>query len=1000
MDCKILKKTLLISILAISLFYTGEVRADQKCNTTYTSTPEVIGTVCKITIDKIKQNANFYEFYLDGNVALCLNAGKAMSNSKNEENRYVLESTSQITNPWIQKAYTYAVTDSSNIAKRIVAQTIVWYITQFGEDVEKKQLTNAVCSAITSAQRGDCKKNINLNCEAAVNYVEAIEETIPIYSWERVTKDGQYQRLVSQLSGKFVKGYIKKVTGHAYGGNQNLNVGLSLEEIPTITPGEIVPDTTCESECNIKTEVNEASCGTSSFASSSSAGRIYQVSTGSTCKYGIDKENAITYDGENIKKASDVVKDKYQIHCFSELNQEYPGNVATPVAVGRYLVWPNNNINPEVVKKGLKAYPLRLRYSKVCKMDVDSDTLKKDYKTVKDELDAAVSSAKSGNQEGVSSKNGEEGVKRFQNSSEKLDKKSCVSLKTDADTAGKNYQNCVTAGSSACEKKYGTSQDCSYKTGKEYTDCEANNKTLSSCKDGYKDSSGTCNNNDHGNLWDKWNNYMQQQAACDKVSEKYYPVLSQLTKWKEIINTSNTFPGISVRDFNADITVQYTLHPQNSEYNEKFPLQKIKTDSSTTSVDNPNTKTDLKLDPFEDTTAKFNTDVDDNSKEISNKKATIYHTVWYDLNEATGKKDKLPSVNFSSVRKTSIKSINNDNISDSDQNHITTIGFVNLPIPFNAKEGTENLILTVNSLSGTGIDPEIKNAVVNKEYTCTYNITSNPPPPCVCPENTAKAGTNLLDYIKNNNMTCSDAQSKYCGTGDDDDDDDDDDDYECPEGTPNAGYSLNGCIGSGGTYASCKDQLCGEDLKCPESSNATDAMSLQFRDCVSVKINQGKDLNSAKEACNVYCNSKGKKIIYRTISLSNPFPSYDSDETVTQNNLSVGMFNDTIKGRYPGMNWNSTITVKNKILNNRGVDGDKVYTEKKPLYTFKLDAKTIQAIRKYNKKHKYSDFRLNCKMGNAAACVSETFVHDTTYGLKDGTCNKDLNKKTFYTCDD
>ena len=109
MDCKILKKTLLISILAISLFYTGEVRADQKCNTTYTSTPEVIGTVCKITIDKIKQNANFYEFYLDGNVALCLNAGKAMSNSKNEENRYVLESTSQITNPWIQKAYTYAV---------------------------------------------------------------------------------------------------------------------------------------------------------------------------------------------------------------------------------------------------------------------------------------------------------------------------------------------------------------------------------------------------------------------------------------------------------------------------------------------------------------------------------------------------------------------------------------------------------------------------------------------------------------------------------------------------------------------------------------------------------------------------------------------------------------------------------------------------------------------------------------------------------------------------
>ena len=59
MDCKILKKTLFISILAISLFYTGEVRAAQKCTTTYTSTPNVVGTVCKITVDKIKQNASF-----------------------------------------------------------------------------------------------------------------------------------------------------------------------------------------------------------------------------------------------------------------------------------------------------------------------------------------------------------------------------------------------------------------------------------------------------------------------------------------------------------------------------------------------------------------------------------------------------------------------------------------------------------------------------------------------------------------------------------------------------------------------------------------------------------------------------------------------------------------------------------------------------------------------------------------------------------------------------
>ena len=992
MDCKILKKTLFISILAISLFYTGEVRAENKCTTTVTSTSGVEKTYCKITIDKIKQNANFYEFTMDGEVALCLNAGKHMYS----DHSYSIESTTPVTNSWLIKAYEYAeskVKDKVNdLTARIAAQTVVWYITQVSDNPATADLKKAVCSAISSA-KNTCSGSITGKCESAFSGIESMSGTSSIYTW-RETDGNDVQRILARPSKKFKEKVI--------GGNVNVDVNANLETIFAQLPGETTENTTCKKECEIRTEVNEASCGSSSFTSDSSAGRIYQEATGSECVYTIDKENKNTRDGKNIKSPNKVTRDKYQIHCFSELNQEYPGNVATPVAVGRYLVWPNNNINPEVVKAGLKAYPLRLRYSKVCKMDVDSDTLKKDYKTVKDELDATVSSAQNGNQQGVSSDNGKEGVRRFKISSEALDKKSCGPLQKDVDEAEKNYSNCVTAGSSACEQKYGTAQDCSYKTGKEQEDCKANNNTLSSCKEGYKGSSGTCNDNDHGNLWDKWNNYMQQKAACDEVSKKYYPVLRQLTKWKKIINTSNTFPGISVRDFNADITVQYTLHPQISKYNEKFPLQKIKTDSSTTSVDNPNTKTDLKLDPFEDTTTKFNKDVDDNSKEISDKKATIYRTVWYDLNEATGKKDKLPSVNFSSVRKTSIKSINNDNISDSDQNHITTIGFVNLPIPFNAKEGTEKLILTVTNLSGTDIDSEISNAVVNKEYTCTYNITSNPPPSCVCPENTAKAGTNLLDYIKNNNMTCSDAQSKYCGTGDDDDDDDDgdddDDDYECPEGTPNAGYSLNGCIGSGGTYASCKDQLCGEVLKCPESSNATDAMSLQFRDCVSVKINQGKDLNSAKEACNVYCNSKGKKIIYRTISLSNPFPSYDSDETVTQKNLKVGMFNDDIKGRYPGMNWNSTITVKNKILNNRGVDGDKVYT-KTPLYTFKLDAKVIKNIRDYNKKRKYTDFKLNCKMNHAAACVSTEFVHNTAYGLTAGTCKNATEESNFYTCD-
>lgn len=55
MDCKILKKTLFISILAISLFYTGEVRAAKKCTTTYTSKPAIEKTKM-IKLQLIKLN--------------------------------------------------------------------------------------------------------------------------------------------------------------------------------------------------------------------------------------------------------------------------------------------------------------------------------------------------------------------------------------------------------------------------------------------------------------------------------------------------------------------------------------------------------------------------------------------------------------------------------------------------------------------------------------------------------------------------------------------------------------------------------------------------------------------------------------------------------------------------------------------------------------------------------------------------------------------------------
>ena len=105
----------------------------------------------------------------------------------------------------------------------------------------------------------------------------------------------------------------------------------------------------------------------------------------------------------------------------------------------------------------------------------------------------------------------------------------------------------------------------------------------------------------------------------------------------------------------------------------------------------------------------------------------------------------------------------------------------------------------------------------------------------------------------------------------------------------------------------------------------------------------------------------------------------------------------TIKGRYPGTNWNSQKVVKNEILNNRGVSGSSVYN-KEPLYTFVLNATTIKAIRNYNKNKNYADFNLKCKKNGTTACVS-SFVHSNSYGLTDGTCFSVANSgNDFYTC--
>ena len=118
----------------------------------------------------------------------------------------------------------------------------------------------------------------------------------------------------------------------------------------------------------------------------------------------------------------------------------------------------------------------------------------------------------------------------------------------------------------------------------------------------------------------------------------------------------------------------------------------------------------------------------------------------------------------------------------------------------------------------------------------------------------------------------------------------------------------------------------------------------------------------------IYCPDKKclkpSNIVYRTVDLNNPFPGNNGGVTKAFSNTGTA-------GRYPHENWYYTESVRNKILNARGVSGDKLYTEKTPLYTIVLTHDDILKIRDYNKTHAYNDFELDCKNQNdTAACIS------------------------------
>lgn len=318
--------------------------------------------------------------------------------------------------------------------------------------------------------------------------------------------------------------------------------------------------------------------------------------------------------------------------------------------------------------------------------------------------------------------------------------------------------------------------------------------------------------------------------------------------------------------------------------------------------------------------------------------------------------------------------------------------------------------ISKNSLIGIKYDLKLFNtqlghnnsfgSLLNKNgvYTCNYEVTETPTDECICPPGTSHEGEDLYCLVADGNTSCIEAKIKYCN----------DESIYIPEECPglltcpsDPTKSLSACVNSGYDYNYCENLICKSNIsntyRCKNTNGVGGKMDITS--CVYTKMAQGLSEQSAIDECDsIICPiSGGLRIIYRTISLENPFPG----KTISGG---VSGFNTDVKGRYPGTNWNSVNVVKNEILYSRTHSqssyGSKIYQNETPLYTFVLNSTTINAIRSYNDTHKYDDFELDCKKNNATACVS-TFVHDSNLsGLVGGTCQYNTSKTNFYKCSD
>ena len=349
-------------------------------------------------------------------------------------------------------------------------------------------------------------------------------------------------------------------------------------------------------------------------------------------------------------------------------------------------------------------------------------------------------------------------------------------------------------------------------------------------------------------------------------------------------------------------------------------------------------------------------------------KATVVNELAYNLNPLVNRFINIKTMKQDTCADSCINGTNDIKTCIANCKNINTNidkGTSNLTVPLNYLNGVykynlkfdNSIILTVALRNHKNGKEEIKR-VDNQSYKITYDVAYN-------------VDSNKNNSISNNNLS-----------------------FTCP-------YKVTKyqCKDDDGNYYPCDDPKCTGnncDSGC-ENGNCGECENLGTNECC---INGKK--TACPSACNYECcDANGNEIscpggdsiigdvIYRPISLIEPFPGKDGNK------------------RTPGNNWNKIIkTTDGKVYSygdyyirlRRGYKDYEIY-QTEPLYVIKLDGNKIQAIRKYNDKHNYNDFELTCI--NGENCVSNFLrgaTQDFTINLIDsGTC-KDINSHNFDSC--